>query len=108
MNALRVGSTTGTGQVLRDSVGLLECIEKVETELHKRVDRRPVRTAHLPGRPDEDPRLGVFSAAFKNTGLGGGATDPIGCGMWNSMPTAQWKCAPLQQSWGRVYALCCG
>ena len=41
MNALRVGSTTGTGQVLRDSVGLLECIEKVETELHKRVDGNP-------------------------------------------------------------------
>ena len=29
-NALRVGSVTNTGQVLRDSVGLVECIDKVD------------------------------------------------------------------------------
>ncbi|MCX8024929.1 MAG: molybdopterin-dependent oxidoreductase, partial [Thermanaerothrix sp.] len=34
-NALRVGSVTNTGQVLRQSVGLLECIEKVETEMRR-------------------------------------------------------------------------
>jgi xanthine dehydrogenase molybdenum-binding subunit len=30
LNALRVGTETNTGQLLRDSVGLSECIEKVE------------------------------------------------------------------------------
>lgn len=77
MNALRVGSTTGTGQVLRDSVGLLECIEKVETELRKRVDGDPFKPRISP----EDPakiRAWGFSAAFKNTGLGGGAPDEAG------------------------------
>ena len=33
MNALHVGSMTNTGQVLRDSVGLTECIDKVEAEM---------------------------------------------------------------------------
>ncbi|MFO7633460.1 MAG: molybdopterin cofactor-binding domain-containing protein, partial [Caldilinea sp.] len=32
-NAMRVGATTATGQVLRDSVGLLTCLEKVENEI---------------------------------------------------------------------------
>jgi xanthine dehydrogenase molybdenum-binding subunit len=34
-NALRRGSSTNTGQVLRDSVGLLECLERVERESGK-------------------------------------------------------------------------
>jgi CO/xanthine dehydrogenase Mo-binding subunit/aerobic-type carbon monoxide dehydrogenase small subunit (CoxS/CutS family) len=77
MNALRVGSTTGTGQVLRDSVGLLECIEKVETELHKRVDGNPFEPRIS---PDDTTKIRAwgFSAAFKNTGLGGGAPDESG------------------------------
>ena len=77
MNALRVGSTTGTGQVLRDSVGLLECIEKVETELHKRVDGNPFEPRISPEDPTKIRAWG-FSAAFKNTGLGGGAPDEAG------------------------------
>ena len=77
MNALRVGSTTGTGQVLRDSVGLLECIEKVETELHKRVDGNPFEPRISPDDPTKIRAWG-FSAAFKNTGLGGGAPDESG------------------------------
>ena len=32
LNALQVGSMTNTGQVLRESVGLLECIDRVEAE----------------------------------------------------------------------------
>jgi xanthine dehydrogenase molybdenum-binding subunit len=32
-NALRVGSVTNTGQVLRESVGLLECLDRVEEDL---------------------------------------------------------------------------
>ena len=35
MNALHVGSITNTGQLLRDSVGLTECIDKVEAEMLK-------------------------------------------------------------------------
>ncbi len=34
-NALRVGSTTATGQVLRESVGLLECLDWVEARVRK-------------------------------------------------------------------------
>ena len=32
-NAMQVGAMTATGQVLRDSVGLLTCLEKVEREI---------------------------------------------------------------------------
>ncbi|MFP3854467.1 MAG: molybdopterin cofactor-binding domain-containing protein, partial [Anaerolineales bacterium] len=35
-NALRVGSKTNTGQHLRESVGLLECIDRLEEEMLKR------------------------------------------------------------------------
>ena len=35
MNALHVGSITNTGQLLRESVGLLECIDKVDAEMRK-------------------------------------------------------------------------
>jgi len=35
MNALRVGSITNTGQVLKESVGLTECINKVDAEMRK-------------------------------------------------------------------------
>ena len=35
MNALQVGSITNTGQVLRESVGLMECIDKVDAEMRK-------------------------------------------------------------------------
>lgn len=72
-NALRVGSITNTGQVLRESVGLLECIERVEAEMR--------RLAPDPFRPRvEDGRVRAwgFAAAYKNTGLGGGAPDKSG------------------------------
>ncbi|HEY4723093.1 MAG TPA: molybdopterin cofactor-binding domain-containing protein, partial [Anaerolineae bacterium] len=35
MNALHVGSVTNTGQLLRESVGLMECIDKVDAEMRK-------------------------------------------------------------------------
>src|ERR1700690_1328112 len=37
-NSLHVGSITNTGQTLRDSVGLTECINKVEAEMHRKAD----------------------------------------------------------------------
>ena len=44
MNALRVGSVTNTGQLLRESVGLSECIEKVAAEM-SRIAASEVRPA---------------------------------------------------------------
>ena len=40
-NALREGGITSTGQVLRESVGLLDCIDIVETEMKKRGRDQP-------------------------------------------------------------------
>src|SRR5215212_271263 len=76
MNALRVGSITNTGQVLHESVGLTECIDKVDAEMRK---HNP-----FPFKPVVDPanpnlvRVWGFAAAYKNTGLGGGAPDISG------------------------------
>jgi xanthine dehydrogenase molybdenum-binding subunit len=72
-NALRVGSVTNTGQTLRESVGLLECIERVEKEVLRVKRQAPSEggTAHL-------KRGWGFAAAYKNTGLGGGAPDKAG------------------------------
>ncbi|HBY99616.1 MAG TPA: aldehyde oxidoreductase [Chloroflexi bacterium] len=73
-NALRVGSVTNTGQELRESVGLLECLAKVEAEI------RNVANGRNPYEPDRIPetnkvRAWGVAAAYKNTGLGGGAPD---------------------------------
>ena len=38
LNALKVGSVTNTGQVLKDSVGLLECIDRVDAEMRRLSD----------------------------------------------------------------------
>jgi xanthine dehydrogenase molybdenum-binding subunit len=76
-NALRVGSVINTGQVLKDSVGLLECIEKVENALHEKAGPNPF----VPVPDPDDPtivRAWGFAVAYKNTGLGGGAPDKAG------------------------------
>ena len=70
-NALREGSVTSTGQVLRESVGLLDCITRVETELEKRGGDQPFASrieGHL-------RKAWGFAIGYKNTGFGGGATD---------------------------------
>jgi CO/xanthine dehydrogenase Mo-binding subunit/aerobic-type carbon monoxide dehydrogenase small subunit (CoxS/CutS family) len=70
MNALRVGSTTATGQVLSESVGLLECIDWVQARV-KELDRSSLPKPQLP-----DPQIAWgLACAYKNTGLGGGADD---------------------------------
>jgi selenium-dependent xanthine dehydrogenase len=81
MNALHVGSFTNTGQELRDSVGLTECIDKVSQE----VIRRAGPGAYLPNvraqNGHDDGNIissWGFAAAYKNTGLGGGAPDKSG------------------------------
>jgi xanthine dehydrogenase molybdenum-binding subunit len=68
-NALRVGSTTVTGQLLRESVGLLDCLDWVQTRVQG--SEPDLETAH------EVVAWGV-AAAYKNTGFGGGAEDASG------------------------------
>jgi xanthine dehydrogenase molybdenum-binding subunit len=75
MNALKVGHTTNTGQVLAESVGLLECLDKVEAELRNRVGDRDPFEAIVPEGVPEKRRAWGIAAAYKNTGLGGGAPD---------------------------------
>ncbi len=83
-NALQVGSITNTGQTLRESVGLMECIDRTSAEM-RRLARETcglkgedVFQAHSqPGRPHLVHAWG-FAAGYKNTGLGGGAVDKAG------------------------------
>lgn len=70
-NAQRVGVTTATGQLLRESVGLLETLERVEREL-RGDDPAGFRWGWREG--NKAYGWGIASA-YKNTGLGGGAPD---------------------------------
>jgi len=76
-NALRVGSVTNTGQVLRESVGLSEGIDKVDAELRRLAGEQPFQPCSVPGAPHLKRSWG-FAVAYKNTGLGGGAPDKSG------------------------------
>jgi xanthine dehydrogenase molybdenum-binding subunit len=67
-NALDVGRTTSTGQELRESVGLRECIEKVTSDMRGDGFRWSWE--------EGDSRFAWgLAVAYKNTGLGGGAPD---------------------------------
>jgi xanthine dehydrogenase molybdenum-binding subunit len=77
INALRVGSVTNTGQMLKSSVGLLECIDKVQAEMHRLGGSRPFAARPVEGR-SHCSRAWGFAVAYKNTGLGGGAPDKAG------------------------------
>ncbi len=76
-NALNVGMETNTGQRLTESVGLLECIDRVEAEIRRRVDGNPFVARTVPGAPSRRRAWG-FAVGYKNTGLGGGAPDKAG------------------------------
>ena len=74
INALDVGSVTCTGQVLRESVGLKQCLDLVQQDMQAHHAQR--------GEPfrwnwQENGKLYAWglAAAYKNTGLGGGAPD---------------------------------
>jgi xanthine dehydrogenase molybdenum-binding subunit len=67
INALCVGATTATGQILTESTGLLACLDWVESQ---------VKSANLKS-PNLKTAWGL-AAAYKNTGLGGGADDAAG------------------------------
>ena len=80
-NALRVGSITNTGQTLRESVGLLECIEKVDAEMRRLAGLDGYENPFMPHSAFNHPHLvrsWGFAVAYKNTGLGGGAPDKAG------------------------------
>jgi xanthine dehydrogenase molybdenum-binding subunit len=77
INALRVGDITNTGQKLRSSVGLIECVEKVDAELRRLGGSTPFSAQHVPGK-EHLRRSWGFAVAYKNTGLGGGAPDKAG------------------------------
>jgi xanthine dehydrogenase molybdenum-binding subunit len=66
-NGLAVGGITSTGQVVRESAGLLECIKRVEEAV--RADKSTI------GNQKSKIHAWGFACAYKNTGLGGGAPD---------------------------------
>jgi CO/xanthine dehydrogenase Mo-binding subunit len=98
-NAMRVGVTTATGQLLSESVGLLECLERVEGGMRnwrpeiERLSDWEIAEGKSPNRLiSQSPVDKVASlwepikigrkiyawgiaAGYKNTGLGGGAPD---------------------------------
>jgi xanthine dehydrogenase molybdenum-binding subunit len=74
-NALRVGSVTATGQLLTESVGLLETIDRVQKEVERDIESR-VWESDIRS-PQSKAAWGV-ACAYKNVGLGGGAIDRAG------------------------------
>jgi xanthine dehydrogenase molybdenum-binding subunit len=76
-NALRVGSITNTGQRLRESVGLLECLDKVADEMFRLGGEHPFEAKAVAGAPHLKRAWGL-AVGYKNTGLGGGAPDKAG------------------------------
>ena len=87
-NVMRVGAATATGQQLHESVGLLECLDRVEEDVRSAVVSGPEGTppranGHRPqfSNPWFPIQIGSkryawgIAAGYKNTGLGGGAPD---------------------------------
>ena len=68
INALDVGSTTSTGQIMRESAGLNQCIDKVASDIFGDGFRWSWEEGN--GR-----FAWGLAVAYKNTGLGGGAPD---------------------------------
>jgi xanthine dehydrogenase molybdenum-binding subunit len=97
MNALRVGSTTNTGQLLRESAGLTECLEKVSEQVTLLAGENPFKSWIPAGAPHLRRAWGI-AAGYKNTGLGGGAPDKAGAEV-EYFRMAAWKCEHLQPSW---------
>lgn len=76
-NTLDVGSVTCTGQLMRESVGLNECIDRVDRDMRS----DDFRWSWEEGRSRFAWGLAV---GYKNTGLGGGAPDKATAevGLW--------------------------
>jgi xanthine dehydrogenase molybdenum-binding subunit len=71
INALRVGGTTATGQVLRESVGLVDCLDWVQARVQELSQSPTYQSINL-------PTAWGLACAYKNTGFGGGAPDSAG------------------------------
>ena len=72
-NALHLGSITNTGQMIDESAGLRECLEKIDTALRK-ITPDPFIAVVDKHHPHLIRSWGI-AAAYKNTGLGGEAID---------------------------------
>jgi len=72
INAQRVGATTATGQLLRESVGMLDSLDQVYNTMKK--------GDNSAGAGERATRLtdGVLPLLTRITGLGGGAPDKAG------------------------------
>jgi selenium-dependent xanthine dehydrogenase len=71
-NGLRVGSTTATGQLLRESVGLLETMERVEATVQELGEEALLASGQYKRRG------WGYACCLKNVGLGGGLADTAG------------------------------
>jgi len=79
-NSLQVGSTTNTGQVLLESVGLEECLDRV-VDAMKSDEAQRTSEPFIYGRPWKIGHKNYawgLAIGYKNTGLGGGADDCAG------------------------------
>jgi CO/xanthine dehydrogenase Mo-binding subunit/aerobic-type carbon monoxide dehydrogenase small subunit (CoxS/CutS family) len=77
LNAMRVGETTATGQLLRESVGLDQCLAAIEEHIARTGPDEAAETI-VPGwawRLGDRAYAWGVAAGYKNTGLGGGAPD---------------------------------
>ncbi len=72
MNAQKVGVTTATGQLLRESVGLIETIDLVKSDMRR---HHPNTEFQWGWREGHKGYGWGIACAYKNTGLGGGAPD---------------------------------
>jgi selenium-dependent xanthine dehydrogenase len=77
INALHVGSITNTAQELRESVGLMECMDRVASAMCQAsgLSREDLFKPRLTPDSPHLVRAWGFAAGYKNTGLGGGAQD---------------------------------
>jgi xanthine dehydrogenase molybdenum-binding subunit len=74
-NALRIGEITNTGQLLEESVGLMECIDRTAAAIREFTGGDEPYRATIPEQRPNCRRAWGIAAAYKNTGLGGGAPD---------------------------------
>ncbi|MDX1613359.1 MAG: molybdopterin cofactor-binding domain-containing protein [Candidatus Promineifilaceae bacterium] len=80
LNAMQVGQVTATGQTLRESVGLLECLDATEQAIAAHTNGQGETSDYghgpLPAwREGNKAYAWGLACAYKNTGLGGGAPD---------------------------------
>ena len=116
-NAMRVGTMTATGQVLRESVGLVECLETVVKDIGIGDWRLGIRrfgsaidsisqsrisqslVPHTPSAPNATP--GAWPPATKTRGWAAARRTSLRP-RWRSSPTARSPFAPAARRWARI------